>query len=188
MMYTKNKQSKLNKKSLIVIITTLAVIAVSSFVVWYFVFRAPNLEEKNRNETSHVDETSSIKEGQAQGESSDNGNLPSKTGSGDESDVDTSAPTPQSPPEKPQIQRASGSPTLRVVVTFQETSDGYCELVLTNGDSTQTRKASITVSSSYYTCNFDIARDSLQPQDGWSIVVVHHIGEAKTSSDVVELR
>lgn len=188
MKYTQNKKSKFTKRGLIITGSAVLVAAAVSFTVWLFFFRTPTLEEINRQETNHVDETSGIKEDQVQPDDSENSHLPSKAGSDDESSVDTSAPTPETPPEKPQIQRAGGSPTIRVVATFQNTSDGYCELVLTNGSQSQTKIASINVSSSYYTCTFDIPRESLQPQSGWKISVVHHIGEAKTSSDTMELQ
>lgn len=188
MKYTQNKQSRFTKKSLLITAVGILLLVGAAFAVWFFFLRTPSLEEINRQETNHVDETSGIKEEQVKSGENEGSNLPNKAGSGDESSVDTSAPTPQTPPEKPQLQRASGNPTIRVVATFQNASDGYCELSLTNGSLTQTKIASINVSSSYYTCTFDIPRDSLQPQSGWKISVVHHIGEAKTSSDIMELK
>lgn len=182
----KNKQGRLNRR-IVLAILGIALVAAACFVVWFFIFRTPSIEEMNRQETNHVDGTSSIKEDQAPNDNTNNGTLPNKNGPDDESTINTDAPTPQVPPEKPQIQRAGGSPTIRVVATFQKASDGYCEIVLKNGSVTQTKKANITVGSSYYVCSVDISRDSLQPQDGWVLTVIHHIGDAQTSSDTVGL-
>lgn len=188
MIRIKNKQTRFTKKTLFITATSTLFAAGAIFAIWFLFFRPPSLEESNRQETNYVDKTSGIKEEQIKPGAVDDSKLPNKTGSEDESSVDTSAATPQTPPEKPQLQRAGGNPTIRVVATFQNSSDGYCELVLKNGSLEQTRKASINVSSSYYTCTFDVARDSLQVQTGWKISVIHRIGEAQTQSDIVELQ
>lgn len=130
-----------------------------------------------------------IQQNQVKPESTDSqSHLPSKTGDNTVPGNQSSTEAPSTPPEKPTIERAGGDPTIKVVATFQKASEGYCELRLSkSGYETVSYTSNITVGPSYYTCSFSISRASLPAGNPWSVVIVHHIGTASTSSDARDL-
>lgn len=185
MMQIKDKKTRLSKKRIFILLAALLLTVGTMLTAWYFFFRTPSIQETNRRETTHTDNTSAVKEEQVDGNVSDkNSHLPNKSGENDQP-INTNTDTPSSPPEKPRIERASGNTTIRVVATLQQSSDGFCELVLSNGGATKTQRTQVTIGSSYYVCSFDIPRDSLHPSEGWTITVVHQIGNTRTASDAV---
>jgi cytoskeletal protein RodZ len=176
------KSSSSRKRKVIIIAVILAVACGTGAYAYYAVKQQQQKNENTQRDASTVKEDQVKSETKAQESTSSPSQLPSKTG--DNSQIPPPAETPSTPPEKPNIERAGGDPTIKVVATFQKASAGYCELQLSASDQqTKSFTSSIVVSASYYTCSFSIARSSL-PVASWSAVIVHHIGSATTSSDV----
>lgn len=177
------KSSVSKKRRLITISSIIAVLLIGGGVAGYFVMK----QQQQANEDKQRD-ASTVKEEQAQ--SAEQKKVETQLPSKSDSQNQTSQPpmeTPSTPPEKPVIERAGGDPTIKIVATFRQASPGSCELQLTApGQTTKNYTSTIVVSSSYYTCSFSIARNSI-PAAPWSAVVIHHIGNASTSSDTRSL-
>ncbi len=138
--------------------------------------------QRAANHNAELD-TSTVKEEEVKPDADSQSQLPSKTENGSTTPTTPPTETPSTPPEKPVIERAGGSPTLKVVATLQKASLGSCELQLSApGHQTKVFTSSIVVSTSYYICTFSIDRSSL-PAGTWSATVVHRIGNASTNSD-----
>lgn len=121
----------------------------------------------------------------------DTSELPQKTTDTDDSgttisDSKSNIQTPTTPPEKPYLSRAeqTSQGLIKAVATFQQESLGYCELQLSkSGQQTVSREAYIVIGSSYYSCSFSM-NDSNLAKGQWNAAIIHHIGDASTSSDV----
>lgn len=155
-------------------------------VVAVIVFMTPKTE--NQRLTDEIDNTSSIQEDQVPPKKSvtDNttSNLPSKdSGSSENFEPNPNTSTPSTAPEKPNILRAETTGTaVKVVAIFQNASDGYCEIAMTNGSYSLSRNAQIVVGPSYYSCSFSIPLAEF-PSGSWTMVINHKIGTASSSSD-----
>jgi type II secretory pathway pseudopilin PulG len=176
-----------NKKPLIITLIVIAIVAIAAGAFFFYYTST----QENRKLTEEVDRTSAVQQEQVE-TTADTPvtctELPSKTGS-TEGTCDTSnVETPSTPPEKPTIERAGGNPTVKVVATFQQASNGYCELQLMSSSAQiKTYKSDIVVGTSYYSCNFSVARSDLGSADSWTAVVIHRVGDAQTKSDSAEV-
>ena len=144
----------------------------------------------NRQQNDNIArDASTVRREQVKPNSVSQSHLPSKSSENStqtDQAAQSSTETPSVPPEKPTIERAGGSPTIKVVATFQKTSAGYCELQLSkSGEETLSYTSDIIVGSSYYSCSFSVARPS---DNSWSVIVLHHIGNAVTRSDAKDLQ
>lgn len=184
-----SSNQKLSKRWKILLIAGSLTAAVGLAAFLYFT----NVQ-KNSNEPGPNDyKTSAVKESQVpkkeDDKTSSSSSLPEKSDTSTEIPAPTPQETPSSPPEKPLLERASGNPTVKVVATFQQASNGHCELQLSKpGQQTIVHTASIVVSASYFTCSFNIPRNSLPASDPWNVTVVHKIGTAATASDTKVLQ
>lgn len=173
--------SKRSKKSTLVIISGIvAVVLLGVGLYAYFTNKSQNLSANPQG---------TIKQEQVPSDSQSQSTLPSKT---DENSSQSTPPpsteTPSTPPEKPSIERAGGDPTIKVVASFQKASSGYCELQISQpGQQTLSYTSTITVSTTYYTCSFSIARSKLPTGGSWKATIIHHIGTAATSSDAKDI-
>jgi cytoskeletal protein RodZ len=136
-------------------------------------------------------DASTVKKEQADADSKDNpeSQLPSKNSKDSTQNQDgQSDQTPSTPPEKPTIERAGGDP-IKVVATFQQASSGSCKLQLSQaGQQTLSYTAGIVVSTSYYTCSFNVPRNALPSGGQWNATIIHHVGNASTPSDPARLQ
>jgi hypothetical protein len=144
---------------------------VGAYAFFYF-------SSDNAHQTQDIDNTSGVKEDQANTNPPDsNSNLPTKTdGSSDNYRPDPNTPTPTGAPEKPNLIRAD----TKVLATFQQASIGYCELSLSKDSLNIVSRAEIVVGPSYYSCSFTTS--DVEPGQ-WTAIVTHKIGNASTASD-----
>lgn len=180
---TKRKSHKINPKVLIISGTTVLVVAALAFA-YVYAFNGNLFGWKASDTTSTPSTDQGITEEQVPSNSKPSGStLPPKDG--DDSGNESVPETPTTAPEKPTYQRAGGDSTITVVASFQQASAGYCELQLSkSGYETLSYKSEIVVGTAYYSCSFRIARSTLPATTPWNAVIIHHVGDAKTSSDV----
>ena len=169
------------KNKIIAAIIIVFLLIVSGTLVWH-------LNNPNKRQTEEIDRTSSVQQEQAdKNTTSSESTLPSKTSTNDDTATHSGTATPTSPPEQPNLLRADGGNTVKVVATFQQASNGYCQLLMTkSGSPSFTQETNVTIGTNYYSCSFSILASSLTSGQ-WSLKVVHHIGESKTSSDTREV-
>lgn len=168
--------SSLKKPNLALIITIGAILIGALGIAAYAYFA-------NKTQDLPAAPQGTIKQEQVPSDTQSQSTLPPKDGADSGQPNQPPVETPSTPPEKPTIERAGGNPTVKVVATFQNASNGHCELrVSQSGGQTVSHTAPITVSTSYYACSFSIARSAL-PAGSLTATVVHHIGTASTSSD-----
>lgn len=177
-----NSSSSKKRRIIIISAIIIAVLGGTGAYAYYAVKQQQQTNENTQRDASTVKEDQVTSGADSQSNSTNTSSqLPSKTG--ENSQTPPVAETPSTPPEKPTIERASGDPTIKVVATFQKASAGYCELQLSApGQQTKSFTSNIVVSASYYACSFSIERGSL-PAAPWNATVIHHIGDAATSSD-----
>lgn len=183
-----SSNNKLSKRWKILIIAGVIAIGVGVAAFFYFT----NTKKDSNEPGPHDYQTSAVQESQVpdkKDNSSNTPSLPEKSDTSTQSQTPTPQETPSAPPEKPTLERAGGTPTIKVVATFQQASNGYCELQFTKpGQPTITHTATIAVSASYFTCSFSIPRNSLPAGDPWNVTVIHKIGNAATASDTKVLQ
>lgn len=169
--------SSSKKPTLVIISSVVAAILLGVGVYAYFASKSQDLPPAPQG---------TIKEEQVPSSSESHSALPPKNPN--QTNPPSSTETPSAPPEKPTIERAGGDP-IKVVATFQKASSGYCELQISQpGQQTLSYTSNITVSTTYYTCSFSIPRSNLPAGGAWKATVIHHIGEAATSSDSQEIQ
>lgn len=184
-----SSNQKLSKRWKIFLIAGTLAAIVGSATFFYLT----NVQKDSNEPGSNDYKTSAVKESQVpkkeDDKTSSSSSLPEKSNNSTETPAPTSQETPSSPPEKPLLERAGGNPTIKVVATFQQASNGHCELQLSKaGQQTILHTASIVVSASYFTCSFNIPRNSLPASDPWNVTVIHKIGTAATASDTKVLQ
>ena len=182
----KISQNKQPSKAKLLLIIGGVVIVLTGLGISYF-FYTKSQDYKNAQQTKDIDNTSGIKEDQVPSEGTNQPNeLPSKdqnNSTGNQSSGTTE--TPSTPPEKPDLVRAdqSGS-SVKIVANFAQSSPGYCEARFTkSGSSDISKTTQIVIGPSYYTCTFVIPSDTFISKGDWNVVVIHHVGNATTSSD-----
>lgn len=170
--------SSSKKPTLVIILSVVVVILLGVGTYAYFASKPQGLPTTPQD---------TIKEEQVSSGSESQSTLPSKTGENSNQTNPPSTETPSTLPEKPTIERASGDP-IKVVATFQKSSSGYCELQISQpGQQTLSYTSNITVSTTYYTCSFSVARSNLPASGTWKAAIIHHIGAATTSSDAKDI-
>ena len=180
---TKRRSHKINSKALIISGAAILLLTALAFT-YVYAFNGNLFGWKSPDTIPTTSSDQGITEGQVPSNSEPSGStLPPKDN--DDPGDGSSVETPTTPPEKPTYQRAGGDSTITVVASFQQASAGYCELQLSkSGYETLSYKSEIVVGTAYYSCSFRIARSTLPASTPWNAVIIHHVGDAKTSSDI----
>jgi hypothetical protein len=159
-----NRQSP--KKVLLVLASLVIVAAIGYGVV--SALRFTNTQPSNDELTTSNDRTSSVKEDQVEG-SDEDGQLPSRTPTNSDSDPNN-VYTKNTVLETPTIARAEQSGSLiKVVGTFQRTTQGSCLAVFTNNGVTVTKESPITIAPANHTCSFSFNSAELSTPGDWRL-------------------